>query len=249
MASDRLPWRPRLVTFDCGDTLLFDPAGHVDELRLDGLRQWLAIHRPGGPDDRLRDIYRRSLARCRAELAARPRPGAPVLVALLLDELGLAPPADARGRLEDRLDDPLPAAREVAPGAREALGALAAAGVRLGIVSNAGVKSGGSMRRHLDAGGLLAFFDPDCLAFSDECGCAKPDPAIFAGPLRRAGVEPGQAVHVGDRGGLDVAGARAAGMGAVRYRGLVDDAGAGPEADLVVSTFAELLAALGYAPR
>jgi putative hydrolase of the HAD superfamily len=234
------------VTFDCGDTLLGDPpAARVDELRLDGLRRWLAVHRSGRSGGSLRDPYRRSLARCRAELAARPRPGAPVLAALLLDELRLAPPADARRQLEGWLDDPFPAALEAAPGAREALLALASAGVRLGIVSNAGVKSGRTIRRHLEAAGLLTFFDPCCVAFSDECRRAKPDPEIFAGPLHGAGVEPGLAVHVGDRGRQDVAGARAAGMGAVRYRGLVDDASAGPEADLVASTFDELLAALG----
>ena len=43
-------------------------------------------------------------------------------------------------------------------------------------------------------------------------GVEKPDPAIFHGVLDAAGIEPADAVHVGDFYTLDVVGARAAGM-------------------------------------
>ena len=47
--------------------------------------------------------------------------------------------------------------------------------------------------------------------------------------------------HVGDLRRTDVAGARAAGMRSVRYRGLHDDRGDGPDADVVISEWHELL--------
>ena len=51
------------------------------------------------------------------------------------------------------------------------------------------------------------------LAFSDEVGVPKPDPAIFAKALAELGAKPERAVHVGDLKRTDVAGARAFGHG------------------------------------
>lgn len=48
-----------------------------------------------------------------------------------------------------------------------------------------------------------------------EAGCLKPDPRIFRKLLDRAGVAPGEALHVGDDPLADVEGARRAGLGAV----------------------------------
>ncbi|MGP8078863.1 MAG: HAD family hydrolase [Thermoplasmata archaeon] len=55
---------------------------------------------------------------------------------------------------------------------------------------------------------------------SCEVGRAKPDPEIFREASRWLGMEPREILHVGDRWELDVDGARAAGCGAVLYRGL-----------------------------
>ena len=43
----------------------------------------------------------------------------------------------------------------------------------------------------------------------------KPDPALFHRALERLGAEPADALHVGDRVELDLAGARAAGIDSV----------------------------------
>ena len=49
-----------------------------------------------------------------------------------------------------------------------------------------------------------------------RCCVAKPDPEIFARALERlGGIDPGQALHVGDDLDTDVRGAQAAGIGAV----------------------------------
>ena len=52
---------------------------------------------------------------------------------------------------------------------------------------------------------------------STEVGCAKPDPAIFALALSRAGASAGEVVHVGDMVSTDVAGAQAAGIAAIHF--------------------------------
>lgn len=52
----------------------------------------------------------------------------------------------------------------------------------------------------------------DAVVSSGAYGAAKPDPAIFAEALRRAGAKPEHAVHIGDSVEEDVAGARSAGI-------------------------------------
>jgi putative hydrolase of the HAD superfamily len=55
----------------------------------------------------------------------------------------------------------------------------------------------------------------DGVVTSAGAGAAKPDPAIFRVALARVGVRAAQALHIGDSLVEDVAGARAAGVGAV----------------------------------
>jgi putative hydrolase of the HAD superfamily len=94
-----------------------------------------------------------------------------------------------------------------------ALRALRAAGRRLVVVSNWDV----SLHEALDATGLAPLVDG--ALSSAEAGVAKPNPAIFARALERAGGD-GSAVcatgagglHAGDSVTCDVAGARAAGL-------------------------------------
>jgi putative hydrolase of the HAD superfamily len=91
------------------------------------------------------------------------------------------------------------------PGAAESCRALAAAGLRLAVVSNWDV----ALHDHLAGLGLDSLVD--LVVTSSETGIRKPDPAVFALALARLGVEPRRAVHVGDDP-TDEAGARAAGM-------------------------------------
>lgn len=67
---------------------------------------------------------------------------------------------------------------------------------------------------------LVAHLDlpVDVVTSSGELGAAKPSPEFFCRVAARAGVEPAQCVHVGDRVDNDVVGAVAAGMTAVHLR-------------------------------
>jgi len=97
---------------------------------------------------------------------------------------------------------------------------------------------------------VLGHFDH--WSFSDEVGWYKPAPQIFEHALAGlGGIEPEHAAHVGDLRRTDVAGAKAMGMVAVRYRGVfdnaqvVDDGHDRPEADLVIDDHADLPPLLG----
>ncbi len=95
----------------------------------------------------------------------------------------------------------------------DALPALAAAGVRLAIVSN----SDGTIEARLAAAGVVQVgagpgVSVEAVIDSAAVGVAKPDPRIFELALAACGVGPEAAVHVGDSRRADVAGALAAGI-------------------------------------
>jgi putative hydrolase of the HAD superfamily len=94
---------------------------------------------------------------------------------------------------------------EPAHNAKEALEALAARGLALGVVSNWDC----TLPRHLETLGLARFFA--AVVTSAEAGVAKPDPRIFAAALERLGTAPERTIHVGD-GRSDELGAAAAGI-------------------------------------
>ncbi len=125
------------------------------------------------------------------------------------------------------------------PDAVDVLSAVAGTGVAVGIVSDTNLAIGRHLRTYLDEHGILEHVT--FAAFSDEVGVYKPDPAIFRAALDGLGIDdPATVVHVGDLKRTDVAGARAMGMGSVRFRGALDDDEPGADADHVIDRLAEL---------
>jgi putative hydrolase of the HAD superfamily len=106
-------------------------------------------------------------------------------------------------------------------------------GLRLGLVSNTGRNLDDFVRHH----GL----DVDAAVSSGAHGKTKPHPTIFQAALERLGVEPEQAVMVGDSIEDDVEGAKAVGMRAV----LLDRENRYPEIDEKLTDLRALPAALG----
>jgi putative hydrolase of the HAD superfamily len=97
-------------------------------------------------------------------------------------------------------------------GARAALAALRARGLRTAVVSNFDQR----LHRILAELGLSQLLD--AVVLPGEARAAKPDPRIFALALARLGVAARDAVCVGDDRERDLAGARAAGVSAVDVR-------------------------------
>lgn len=81
----------------------------------------------------------------------------------------------------------------VYPGVREALSELRAAGFDLGIVSS---RYHGEYRDEVAPLGLDGFFGIKVLA--EDTAEHKPEPAPMLEYLRRAGIDPGEAIYVGD---------------------------------------------------
>ena len=86
------------------------------------------------------------------------------------------------------------------------LHALAAQGLKLGLISNSH-RCLVSFQEHFALGGLIA-----AAVSSSEHGYLKPHPSIFQAALRQAGVAASESVMVGDSLAHDIEGARRAGM-------------------------------------
>ena len=245
----RLSERPKAFTFDFGNTLAaetFEPA-RVREARLGHIAEWLTGLGAANAPDEVAAAFDATEALAH-EAARREHTQIDVggSVQQMLAHLGAEADDVAQAALQEFLEDSLPEPG-FAPvdGVFELLDRLRSDGYGLGIVSNLWWSSGKTIRRHLAPYGLLEYFAPDAVAFSDEIGVLKPHPAIFEHALRGLGSMPEETVHVGDLRLTDVAGARALGMRSVRYIGVHDDASDGPEADVVVSDYRDFLAALG----
>lgn len=100
---------------------------------------------------------------------------------------------------------------QVARGTTETLSELAAAGYRLGVISNAD----GRMEALLEQVGLRAHFE--FVVDSEVFGATKPDPEIFLEGCRRMGLPAGECLYVGDLYPVDYLGATRAGLQAVLF--------------------------------
>ncbi|MBM3934754.1 MAG: HAD-IA family hydrolase [SAR202 cluster bacterium] len=86
---------------------------------------------------------------------------------------------------------------------------LRRAGLRVGVISNMD-RPGTQLLADLGLTGHV-----DVAATSGEAHAEKPDPIIFALALEKAGVQAGEAVHVGDQVSADIEGAMRSGIHAV----------------------------------
>ena len=147
------------------------------------------------------------------------------------------PPGLAEELLNDYRDG-FPRACLLFPDAAQTLSSLRASHIKLGLITNGSVRM---QSRKLECLALSRMLDT--VLISDAEGISKPDRQIFHRALKRLGVDPRQAVFVGDHPEADIAGARAAGMRAVwrrdsRVSQIV-------EADAVIEELGDLLPLLG----
>ena len=96
--------------------------------------------------------------------------------------------------------------------ARALLASLKVRGYRTGIVTNA-IFPASLFEPKVNELGLAGYIDS--FVASADVGLAKPNPSPFLKALSAIGLEPHEALFVGDMAATDIAGARAAGMRAV----------------------------------
>jgi len=239
-SDDVAPSRLDAATFDCWNTLLFEPSWQTAHARrVEALASAASeAGRSVSPElagsafdaawDRHMRLWREGVSSGAAEIAV-----------WALAELGLRDPHPALEHLTRSFEEASHSGSvQALPDARETLEALAGRGVRRALVCDTGLTPGRVVRGHLKRLGLLDLLE--VTVFSGEIGVPKPDPRAFLAALDPLGVDPQSAMHVGDLRRTDVAGARGLGMLTVRIRARHDDVSALPDADYVVGSLAEL---------
>lgn len=102
--------------------------------------------------------------------------------------------------------------QDVHDDARALLASLKYRGYRVGVVTNS-IFPGELFEPRLAELGLAGYVD--AVVSSADVGWSKPDPRPYVATLERLGIEPQEALFIGDRLDTDIAGARAAGLRAV----------------------------------
>ena len=213
------------VLFDWGDTLMrwaFDvellAAGHVAGLRAIGQEPNAEV------TARFRDAY---LPKFFAEGVVE-EVEYPAEVRALLAEFGIEPDDGELLRFLEAEHAAWAPARQLASTTHALLDALRDRGLKLGLVSNA-IDPPELLHRDIAELGVTERLD--VALFSSEVGRRKPDPLIFERALDALGVAPANALMVGDRVAIDIAGARALGMKTCQALWFVADEIEEPEPD------------------
>ncbi|MBI4729080.1 MAG: HAD family hydrolase [Acidobacteria bacterium] len=237
------------VTFDFWNTIAYEPpGGSLTARRIDA---WTGVLREAGlaaEPERIGRVFRDAWGQFGSRWAAGDGFHAADAARWAVDRLGVGASEEVRCSLvEAFLAAAEGAELAFAEGIEESLRGLKSRGIRLGIVCDVGFTPSRVLRGILARRGILGLFD--FMSFSDEVGCYKPSREIFRHALGGLGAAADRAAHVGDLRRTDVAGAIGAGMIAVRYTGLHDDPGEGPEAHHVIGHHSALAPALGLGAR
>ena len=251
-----IPRPPHTVTFDCWSTLIADRSWEDTRLRrVKSLMEIAGRHGLELDQEQARELLEGSWRqhvdswRSGGFMGAR---GAASWIVGEIQTRGL--PVD-ESKLDESLVEELVDAIEsatdgvgtyVVEGAVDAVQAVKDAGIATALICDVGFTPGRFVRRFLKEHG----FELDHYFFSDEVGVPKPYPPIFEAALKATGSPPEKAVHIGDLRRTDVAGARNAGMGTIRFAGVHDEMWESPdttgeEADAVLRSWAELREVLG----
>ncbi len=213
----------RAILFDLFDTLVWFDRSRLPELRVDGkvirstagrLHQAFRPYAPGVELGEFVEALTWSWQEAeRARRETHREVAAPERLRLLIGRLGLA-----ETRLASEVVPVLLAThmRELSkavvfPPHHGPLLDLLRKRHRLAIVSNFDYTP--TARGILEREGIAHLFET--VVVSDEVGWRKPEPVIFETALGQLGVSASEALYVGDRADIDVAGAQRVGMGAV----------------------------------
>jgi putative hydrolase of the HAD superfamily len=223
---------PKAVLFDWGNTLV--EFAWDDELLAAGHRAGLiALGRDDDPDA--------FTERYRTDVLPRMVAG---------DDYGehlrrvLGPLSDEEiGRFVDAEHEAWRPAHGLVATGHALLDSLRAQGLKTGIVANAWPEPGRLLRRDAEQLGIAGRMD--VIVFSTDVGVCKPEPAIFLHALEQLGVDPVDAVYVGDRVDVDVQGAADVGMTTIQALWFnADDTPAAVEPDFMAFTPMDVLNAV-----
>jgi HAD superfamily hydrolase (TIGR01509 family) len=133
-------------------------------------------------------------------------------------------------------------AHQVLGSAQALLDALRSRGIKTGVVANSWPEPARLLRRDAETFGLADLLDVQ--VYSSEVGARKPAPEIFLHALTELGVDPLDAMFVGDRLETDVQGAARVGMTTVQALWFEADDSPGIEPDFMAFTPMDVLNAV-----
>ncbi len=238
----------RAVTFDLWDTVFIDdsdePKRKAQGLapkpveRRNLVQQFLARHEPVSRDlidlayDTTDAAFRRVWYGQNVTWTVRER------LSVLLEGLKHnlpEPEFDELVRLHEDME--LSVRPDLAPNIADALSSLQGK-YKIGVISDAIFSPGRALRQLLADYDILKYFSS--FIFSDEIGCAKPNPAAFEAAAGELGVRTGEIVHIGDRELKDIEGPHAVGARAVLCTVVKDRCSEKTKADAICSNFRDL---------
>ena len=233
---------PHAVTFDLWLTLMFDESTGRHELRVaKGIRALADAGIAVDPEvigDAIRVVARETNV---DHDLGFDRPSKDRMAQILDTAVPAARAAITEGQFNAfcrAIDEPfLVHSPTVYPEAQGVLQSIRSKGVRTALISNVGSTSPNVYRRFLNREGLSS--ELEFLTFSNEIASAKPAAKMFIHTLEQLGVDPDNAIHVGDNLHADVGGAKDAGMSTVWIQGH-DDREPRVEPDYTISGLAEL---------
>ena len=221
---------PLAITFDLWQTLIFESDGSGrsskrKELRISCIAGFLSAH-----SERVDEgLIGSQLQRLSNEIIAGQDLGfddcLDTRISTLLERLapGLPGRIGERGvnNLRQCIDNTfLESPPQLIDGVSGLIDSLRQMGIRIALISNAGLTSGDAQRCWFGTLGLLERFD--YLTFSSDVAVAKPAKKIFELTLDAIGITPEYALHVGDNMHTDIGGSAAIGMSTVWVAGGVE---------------------------
>lgn len=210
-------WSNTLVQFTWDDELLAD--GHRTALAAIGRRE-----DPAAFTSRYREVVDAAAGR--------------EYTALLRQLLGDATDDDVE-RFVDVEHEVWRPANQVLGSAQALLAALRGRGAKTGVVAKAWPEPARLLRADVDAYGLTELLDVQ--VWTEEAGVRKPEPELFRRALDELGVDPVDAMYVGDRLATDVRGAAEAGLTTVQALWFAADHADAIEPDFLAFTPMDVL--------
>lgn len=128
---------------------------------------------------------------------------------------------------------------ELAPGIKEAIERLHG-NYKLAVISDAIFSPGRVLKKILEKYGLLGYFE--AFVFSDEAGCAKPDPKVFKLVADQLHIPTNRFVHIGDREEKDIAGPHSVSAKAILTTVVKDRNSNSTRADAICKDYSDLKA-------